>query len=110
KGLPAALFMASVKSTIKSAAMRGGRVGEILTRAQEDIEHENPEQLFVTIFAGQIDLRTGTFDFSNAGHEPPFLRRPQGSPERLASTGGPPLCVVEDFVYPTDRRALSPSE
>jgi serine phosphatase RsbU (regulator of sigma subunit)/CHASE2 domain-containing sensor protein len=110
KGLPAALFMASVKSTIKSAAMRGGRVGEILTRAQEDIAHENPEQLFVTIFAGQIDLRTGMFEYSNAGHEPPFLRKPQGVPDRLGSTGGPPLCVMEDFVYPTDRRQLSANE
>jgi serine phosphatase RsbU (regulator of sigma subunit)/CHASE2 domain-containing sensor protein len=110
KGLPAALFMASVKSTIKSAALRGGRVGEILTRAQKEIAHENPEQLFVTIFAGQIDLRTGVLEYSNAGHEPPYLRKPQGSPERLASAGGPPLCVVEDFEYATDRRSLTASE
>jgi serine phosphatase RsbU (regulator of sigma subunit)/CHASE2 domain-containing sensor protein len=110
KGLPAALFMASVKSTLKSAALRGGRVGEILTRAQDDIAHENPEQLFVTVFAAQLDLRDGTLEFSNAGHEPPFLRTPQGTPERLASAGGPPLCVVEGFEYPTDRRQLLPGE
>jgi serine phosphatase RsbU (regulator of sigma subunit) len=110
KGLPAALFMASVKSTIKSAALRGGEVGQILTRAQEEIAHENPEQLFVTIFAGQLDLRTGILEFCNAGHEPPFLRTPKGVPERLGSTGGPPLCVVEEFVYPTDRRQLATGE
>ena len=110
KGLPAALFMASVKSTVKSAALRGGRMGEILTRAQGDIAHENPEQLFVTIFAAQLDLREGVLEFCNAGHEPPFLRTPQGIPERLASAGGPPLCVVEDFEYPTDRRQLVPGE
>jgi serine phosphatase RsbU (regulator of sigma subunit) len=99
-----------VKSTVKSAAMRGGRVGEILTRAQDEIAHENSEQLFVTIFAGQLDLRSGALEFSNAGHEPPFLRTPKGSPERLASAGGPPLCVVEDFAYPTDRRQLAAGE
>lgn len=110
KGLPAALFMASVKSTLKSAALRGGRVGEVLSRAQAEIETENPEQLFVTVFAGQIDLRTGSLEFSNAGHEPPYLRTPNGTPERLTSAGGPPLCVVEEFAYGTDLRQLLPGE
>jgi serine phosphatase RsbU (regulator of sigma subunit)/CHASE2 domain-containing sensor protein len=111
KGLPAALFMASVKSHIKSAAMRGGRVGEVLTRAQDEIGRENPEQLFVTTFAGRLDLQTGVVEFANAGHEPPFMRTPKGSPERMGITaGGPPLCVVEDYEFPTDRRQLAAGE
>ena len=77
KGLPAALFMASVKSHLKSAALRGGEVGEMLTRAQDEIARENPEQLFVTAFAGLA--RPGdaaTCEFANAGHEPPYVRTP----------------------------------
>ena len=110
KGLPAALFMASVKSHIKSAALRGGPVGDVLTRAQDEIERENPEQLFVTIFAARIDLQTGMVEFANAGHEPPFMRTPKGSPERMGATGGPPLCVVEDYSYGTDKRQMVPGE
>ena len=111
KGLPAALFMAAVKSHIKSAALRGGRVGEVLTRAQDEIGRENPEQLFVTTFAARADLQTGVVEFANAGHEPPFLRTPKGTPERMGDVaGGPPLCVVEDYEYPTDRRQLVPGE
>jgi serine phosphatase RsbU (regulator of sigma subunit) len=111
KGLPAALFMASVKSHIKSAAMRGGALGEILTRAQDEIGRENPEQLFVTTFAARLELETGMVEFANAGHEPPFLRTPKGAPERMGVTaGGPPLCVVEDYEFPSDRRQLSPGE
>ena len=110
KGLPAALFMAAVKSHIKSAALRGGQVGEVLTRAQDEIGRENPEQLFVTTFAARLELDTGMVEFANAGHEPPFLRTRKGAPERLGAPGGPPLCVVEDFVYPTDRRQLAPGE
>ena len=109
-GLPAALFMAAVKSHIKSAALRGGEVGEVLTRAQSEIGRENPEQLFVTAFAAVLDVQTGMLEYGNAGHEPPFLRSANGAPERLGSPGGPPLCVVEDFSYPTDRRQLSPGE
>jgi serine phosphatase RsbU (regulator of sigma subunit) len=110
KGLPAALFMASVKSHLKSAALRGGAVGEVLGRAQAEIGHENAEQLFVTAFAGVLDVQSGLLEYANAGHEPPFARRPQGGPERLGVSGGPPLCVIESFAYPTERRQLSPGE
>jgi adenylate cyclase len=110
KGLPAALFMASVKSQIKSAALRGGAVGEMLRRAADEIARENPEQLFVTAFAGVLDVASGEFEYSNAGHEPPFVRSPNGSPERFGYSGGPPLCVVEDFDYPSGRKRFSPGE
>ena len=110
KGLPAALFMAAVKSHIKSAALRGGTAGEVLTSAQEEIARENPEQLFVTAFAGSLDVQTGELEFANAGHEPPFVRSVRGAPERLGAPGGPPLCVVEEFKFPTDRRMLKPGD
>lgn len=110
KGLPAALFMASVKSHIKSAALREREVGGVLTRAQDEIARENPEQLFVTAFAAALDVQTGRLEYSNAGHEPPFVRSPHGAPERFGNPGGPPLCVVEDFVYPTQARQLAPGD
>jgi serine phosphatase RsbU (regulator of sigma subunit) len=110
KGLPAALFMASVKSHLKSAALRGGSVGEILTRAQAEIARENPEQLFVTAFAAILELASGELSHANAGHEPPFIRTPSGAPERVAGAGGPPLCVMDDFTYPTTRRLLAPGD
>src|SRR5205814_5187009 len=84
KGLPAALFMASVKSQLKAAALRGGGdVGDVLARAQEEIERENPEQLFVTAFAAIVDVQSGDMAFVNAGHEPPFVRTPRGAPHRV---------------------------
>jgi adenylate cyclase len=107
KGLPAALFMASVKSTLKSSALRGGEVGRMLTRAQDEIGRENPELLFVTAL---LDIRTGSLEFANAGHEPPYVRRPDGAPERLSHAGGPPLCVMEGYEYPTWTRQLVPGE
>ena len=110
KGLAAALFMAAAKSHLKSAALRGGSLGEVLTRAQEAIAAENPEQLFVTAFAAALDLETGILEYANAGHEPPLLVRRDGAVERLGSSGGPPLCVVPDCAYPTGRAALHPGD
>ena len=110
KGLPAALFMASVKSHIKSAVLRGGNVGEMFTRAQEEINRENPEALFVTAFAAILDASTGTLQYTNAGHEPPFVRTPRGAPERFSNPQGPPLCVLPEFVYPEGTRRMQSGE
>jgi len=110
KGLPAALFMASVKSQVKSMALRGGEVGEILTNAQKEIAHENPEQLFVTAFAAIFDAAWGDLSFANAGHEPPFTRAPGEAPRRLTGPGGPPLGALDDYAYPTGRYRMRPGE
>jgi serine phosphatase RsbU (regulator of sigma subunit) len=111
KGLAASLFMALAKSLLKSIALRGGGdPAAILTQASAEIARDNPESFFVTAFAGVLDARSGALEFCNAGHEPPYLCRPAVAPERLEHTGGPPLCVVERFVYPCARRSLAPGE
>ena len=111
KGLPASLFMASVKSILKSAALTvEGSVGGILVRAQDEIRRENPESLFVTALAAVLDLETGELEYANAGHEPAWSRQPHGRPERLDASGGPPLCVLDMYSYPSTRRTLMRGE
>lgn len=111
KGLPASLFMASVKSILKSAALTvEGTVGGVLARAQDEIRRENPESLFVTALAGVLDLETGGLELANAGHEPAWTHAPHGRPERLDAAGGPPLCVLDVYSYPATRRTLARGE
>ncbi len=110
KGLPASLFMALSKTLLKSAARRVDDVGGLMVRANAEVSSENPESLFITAFAGLLDVHTGVLEFSNAGHEPPFARPPGGGLERLEHAGGPPLCVVENYAYPVARRTLAAGE
>lgn len=111
KGLAASLFMALAKSLLKSIALRkGADPGAILTRASREIARDNPEAFFVTAFAGILDARSGELEFCNAGHEPPWLCRAGAAPERLEHPGGPPLCVLVGFAYPTARYRLSAGE
>jgi serine phosphatase RsbU (regulator of sigma subunit)/CHASE2 domain-containing sensor protein len=111
KGLAASLFMALAKSLLKSIALRSGAdPGAILIQASAEIARDNPESFFVTAFAGILDARSGALEFCNAGHEPPYLCRPAGAPERLEHPGGPPLCVIEGFAYASARCTLAPGE
>jgi serine phosphatase RsbU (regulator of sigma subunit) len=112
KGLPASLFMASVKNILKSAAhATQGRLGRVLVRAQQETRLENPESLFVTVFVGVLDLRTGYLECVNAGHEPPWHGRPGDRAARVQGPGGPPLGVLdEEFTYPVGRLSMRAGE
>jgi len=112
KGLPASLFMALAKSLLKSISLRADSPdpGTLFMRANAEISRDNPEALFVTAFAGILDLRTGALAFCNAGHEPPLLGLPGAKLEALEHAGGPPLCVMEGYEYPTGHRTLAPGE
>ena len=111
KGLAASLFMALSKSLLKSIALRSGEdPGSILMLASAEIGRDNPESFFVTAFAGLLDVRTGALDFCNAGHEPPIACRPGGALERVEHAGGPPLCVIDGFEYPSAHRSLEAGE
>ncbi len=108
KGLPASIFMAVSKALCKSTALRRGRrVAELLREANAEIARENPEFLFVTVFAGVLDVLSGRLEYCSAGHEPPFVLNADGGIARLEEGGGPPLCVLEGFSYVAAEHEMS---
>ena len=108
KGLAASLFMALSKSLLKSIALRVRDPAEIFTHANREISRDNRESLFVTAFAGVLDVQTGRLAYCSAGHEPPVASHARGAPERLMASGGPPLCVIRDFQYSSSSVDLEP--
>jgi serine phosphatase RsbU (regulator of sigma subunit) len=114
KGLPASIFMAVSKALYKSAALRmdqAADIGEVMCAANAEISRDNPEMLFVTVFAGILDLKSGEMNWCNAGHDFPFCVRPDhDSPTRLEGESGPPLCVIEGYPYRSERHRLLPGE
>jgi serine phosphatase RsbU (regulator of sigma subunit) len=107
KGVPASLFMALSKTLCKSLALRQRvPLDALITALNHEIARDNPQALFVTAIAGILDVRTGEMELCSAGHEAPILLRRSAPPCALTVTGGPPLCILEDFAYPTDRIRL----
>lgn len=111
KGLPASLFMVVAKALSKSIALRAADdIAAIINRANQELARENPEMLFVTGVAGILDAQTGELALCNAGHDAPRRLLPDGRIEHLPGADGPPLCVIEDFVYPVQRYRMQPGE
>lgn len=110
KGMPAALFMALCKATIKAAVFSAGAdPGVALRRAAAEIGRDNPETFFVTVFAGTLHLDTGKLRYCNAGHQPPYVRQ-SGGLLRLPPAARPPIGVSDPFPFTTESLQLAPDE
>jgi serine phosphatase RsbU (regulator of sigma subunit) len=111
KGVSASLFMALSKALCRNVAMRENLpVNEVTEQANGAISRENPGELFITAVAGMLDTATGDVDVCVAGHDAPLVLGADRSLREVQVSGGPPLCVVEDFPYQADHFHLEPGE
>ena len=99
KGIPAALFMMACKIILQSCAMLGNSAAEILTRTNEAVCSNNPEQMFLTVWLGILELSTGRLTAANAGHEYPVLKRADGRFELYRDKHGVLLGGMEGVKY-----------
>jgi sigma-B regulation protein RsbU (phosphoserine phosphatase) len=110
KGMPAALFMAVSRTLLKSNALAGLAPGDCLHRVNQLLCLENSAEMFVSIFYGILDTRTGAFEYCNGGHNRPYLLRRGGAAEMLEGTGGTVLGVLDSSRYGARRITLQPGE
>jgi sigma-B regulation protein RsbU (phosphoserine phosphatase) len=110
KGVPAALFMAVTKTLIKSRAANDLSPASILSHVNTELSHRNESCMFVTIFLAILDLEIGEMVYTNAGHNPPYVKRADGSLLRLDSRHGPIVGAAEGLAYREDREGLSPGD
>ena len=111
-GVAGSLFMAVSKALCKSAGLRhSADLGAVMREANVEIARDNPETLFVTVWAGVLDARTGRLQYCSAGHEPAWLLSADGSATQPLTQGaGPPLCVIDGFPYAAASYRLRPGE
>jgi sigma-B regulation protein RsbU (phosphoserine phosphatase) len=99
KGVGSALFMAMAKLLIKSRAADDKKPAKILSRVNSDLAQDNPHCMFVTVFLGMINLRSGRVTYTNAGHNPPLIKRASGTVDEVPDMHGPILGVQEGREY-----------
>ena len=78
KGVPAALFMMISKTILQNYAMMGNGPAKVLEKLNEQICKNNREEMFVTVWYGVLNLKTGHLVAANAGHEYPVIRYGNG--------------------------------
>jgi len=106
KGVPAALVMATTRSTLRAAAQRSDDPGAILAEANDVLVDEIPPAMFVTCLFGVLEPATGALTFANAGHNLPYVRTADGVIELRAT--GMPLGLMPKMVYDVKTAVLEP--
>lgn len=116
KGLPAALFMARTMDIVRvvTRLMRGPggsapEPSEIIACVNRELCQNNASCMFVTLFFGVIDPRTGRLLYCNAGHNAPYVTS-AAQVRALECVRGVPLGVKSESAYRTTETALAREE
>jgi sigma-B regulation protein RsbU (phosphoserine phosphatase) len=99
KGVPAAIFMANAKTTIRTFAQMGLSPSEIFTKTNAHLRDGNKARMFVTAFLGILNLDTGEYKYVNAGHDVPVVTQRGQTFEFLKTEPDPALAVSQKAVY-----------
>lgn len=92
-GVPAALFMMKTMALVKNLALSGLPLAAVVSRTNRLLA-ENNDASFVTGFFCLVDLATGRLEYVDAGHNPPFLREPNGNFREIS----PEICLLLGIV------------
>jgi len=110
KGVPASLFMAVTRTLLRVIASRLLRPDAVLADLNKELCQGNDSVMFVTIFYGMLYLRTGEVEYSNGGHNLPYLLTKEGAAKPVENTGGMALGVMEEASYGAKKVVLRTGE
>ncbi|MEO7538392.1 MAG: GAF domain-containing SpoIIE family protein phosphatase [Pyrinomonadaceae bacterium] len=98
KGIPAALLMSFLRASLRSAAQIGYGPNVAFSKVSGLLRDSIEDNKFITAIYGILDSTNKTFVFSNAGHNPPLLIKPNGE-YRFVEYGDVPLGMFDDSHY-----------
>lgn len=105
KGVPAAIFMAVARTLLRGTSLLELPAGECLTYANRAMTRQSDSEMFVTIFYGVLNTKTGELEYSSAGHHPPYLFS-AGGLRTLEFPRAPVLGILDGIKYQTQRIQL----
>lgn len=97
KGIPAALFMTTAVNLFRMAIKSQTDPTAIATQMNELLSQNNRRSMFVSMFIGVVDLKTGVLNFCNAGHNPPVV-----DGRFMEVKANIPLGLVGDVVFESE--------
>ena len=117
KGAPAAMFMARTRSLVRMAVDLWSRLGtepaspaDIAAAVNRELCQNNRDRMFVTVFLGFLDTKTGAIAYVNAGHLGPHILHGSGDVESITGRPEAPLGVRLGSQYQNRTLTLPPGD
>jgi len=111
KGMPAALLMARLYSSMRFQLLTKKTVEEAVAGLNEEISSSGLGHRFITFMLMLIDPNSHTVKIVNAGHLPPLLRKQDGTIIPLAkSVASLPLGIEPDLTFESETVSIDPGD
>ena len=110
KGMPAALFMVMVKTTIRAFAYEYRSPSAILKAVNPEVCRDNHAMMFATIFLAIMDLETGVVTYANGGHNDPVFMGRDGTTRLINGKSSLALGILEETEYEDETLILDHQE
>ena len=109
KGVPASLLMSNVQASLLALSTEVSDFSKLVYKVNNIIYANTDSEKFITFFGGVLDIEKRTFTYVNAGHNPPYWRKTDGTLHTL-DKGGLLLGMLPDMPYEQETITLSPGE
>jgi sigma-B regulation protein RsbU (phosphoserine phosphatase) len=109
KGVPAALLVSTLHSSLRLLAEREGVTPALFERLNRHVLESSAANKFITLFFALLDEATGEVTYVNAGHNPAVVVRADGSVEELEA-GGLPMGLLPEAISHVERIQLEPGD
>jgi len=109
KGMPAAMIMANMQAALRVLVKLNLPINEIISNLNFIVFSNTADDKFVTFFGGILNTNDNTFEYINAGHNPPYLFRDKEIIE--LDKGGLFLGLMEEpFPYECEKIQLQSND
>ena len=110
KGVSAALHMAQCMAHLRMLSLHESQPHKILRRLNNLLCEHSGYDMFITLFCGTLNIQTGEFVYSNAGHNPPLTNAINGCFEFMPVPKSIVLGYMKDIKYKSLSLQLNPSD
>ena len=110
KGVPAALFMMTVKTLINNLSQIECSPKKLIQTINKKICETNKQGFFVTMLAGIINIKTGEISIINCGHNLPLIKRQNEGFEYLQLESNLALGVFDNAEFEIYETVMKPGD
>jgi sigma-B regulation protein RsbU (phosphoserine phosphatase) len=109
KGISAALLMASLRASLRSAAqLQAGDLAALMGHVNRLVYESSTANRYATFFYAEFDPRTRRLSYVNAGHNPPLVLR--GEEKIALDATGTVIGLLPDALYDGASLLLQPGD
>ena len=109
KGMPAALFMMRAFTSLR-LLVSNNPLGDVMPSLNRILARNNDDMMFVSLFAGVLDVRNGIFRYVNGGHNPPFAALGGRDFQLLDLPDGPLVGVLDEARFKVAEIKVDPGD